>query len=69
VTKLEAFIKTNGIRPAHLAREAGISRKHLFWLRMGRAEPTRIMMIRIAAGCSHILRRNVQVPELFAVGD
>jgi transcriptional regulator with XRE-family HTH domain len=68
VTRLEAFIQSNGIRPAHLAREAGISRKHLWWLRMGRAEPTRIMMVRIAAGCSHILQRNVEVSELFAVG-
>ena len=69
MTRLEGFIKANSVGPSHLAREAGISRKHLFRLRMGYADPTRSMMVRIALGCSCILGRDVKVPDLFAVGD
>lgn len=40
-TLLEAFLQSHGIKPAHLAREAGYSRQHLLRIRTGRMEPTR----------------------------
>ena len=65
VSKLEAFLKANGIKPAHLARDSGVSRKHIFSLRMGTAEPTKHIMIALATSAQRILRRKVEVRELF----
>jgi len=65
VTKLERFIKANDLRPAQIARETGISRQYLLRVRMGRMDPTRLTMVRIAGGCARILRRDVPVRKLF----
>jgi transcriptional regulator with XRE-family HTH domain len=47
-TRLQTFLKSTGIRPAHLAHDAGVSRQHLLRLREGTAEPTRHMMVILA---------------------
>jgi predicted transcriptional regulator len=50
-TRLEEYLKSRGIKPAHLARESGYSRQHLLRIRMGRMEPTRRCIAAIVAAC------------------
>lgn len=64
-TRLEAFLKSRGIKPAHLARESGYSRQHLLRLRLGRMEPTRRCMAAIAAACRRLSGESVRASELF----
>jgi hypothetical protein len=64
-TLLEAFLKSRGIKPAHLARESGYSRQHLLRLRMGRMEPTRRCIAAIAAACRRLSGENVRASDLF----
>jgi transcriptional regulator with XRE-family HTH domain len=69
ITRLQAFLTTNEIKPAHLARESGISRQHLLRLRQAVAEPTRAVMVALAGGCTRLIRRRVRVSELFDLGE
>src|SRR5437764_857871 len=39
-SRLERFLRSRGIKPAHLARESGYSRQHLLRLRHGRMLPS-----------------------------
>lgn len=64
-TRLETFLKSRGIKPAHLARESGYSRQHLLRLRMGRMEPTRRCIAAIAAACRKLSGENVRASDLF----
>lgn len=64
-TLLETFLKSRGIKPAHLARESGYSRQHLLRLRMGRMEPTRRCIAAIAAACRKLSGENVRAADLF----
>lgn len=64
-TKLDAFLKANGIRPSLLIHGAGVSRQHVYRLRNGSTEPTRHMMIMLATAAGRILRRKVEVSEMF----
>ena len=64
-TNLEAFLKSRGIKPAHLARESGYSRQHLLRIRMGRMEPTRRCIAAIAAACRRLSGESVRASELF----
>lgn len=64
-THLEAFLKSRGIKPAHLARESGYSRQHLLRIRMGRMEPTRRCIAAIAVACRRLSGENVRASELF----
>jgi predicted transcriptional regulator len=64
-TRLEAFLKSKGIKPAHLARESGYSRQHLLRLRTGRMEPTRRCIAAIAAACRKLSGESVRASELF----
>lgn len=64
-TRLEAFLKSRSIKPAHLARESGYSRQHLLRLRMGRMEPTRRCIAAIAAACRRLSGENVRASDLF----
>jgi transcriptional regulator with XRE-family HTH domain len=67
VTRLESFLKGTGIRPSHLARDAGISRQHLMRLRRGTSQPTLQMMIILATAARRILGRKVELRELFDI--
>ncbi len=67
VTRLESFLKGKGIRAAHLARDAGISRQHLMRLRRGTSQPTLHMMIILATAARRILGRKVEVREMFDI--
>jgi hypothetical protein len=64
-TRLETFLKSRGIKPAHLARESGYSRQHLLRIRMGRMEPTRRCIAAIAAACRRLSGESVRAADLF----
>lgn len=64
-SRLEHFIKSRGIKPAHLARESGYSRQHLLRIRMGRMEPTRRCIAAIAAACRRLSGESVRASQLF----
>jgi hypothetical protein len=64
-TKLERFLKSRGIKPAHLARESGYSRAFLLRIRMGRMEPTRPCIAAIALACGRLAREAVTADDLF----
>jgi CheY-like chemotaxis protein len=64
-TRLESFLKSRGIKPAHLARESGYSRQHLLRIRMGRMEPTRRCIAAIAAACRRLSGEGVRAADLF----
>jgi len=51
--------------PSQVALEAGISRQHLLRLRNGAAEPTRGVMVNLAAACTRLLRKKVEIADLF----
>ena len=68
-TRLEQFIKSRGIKPAHLARESGYSRQHLLRIRMGRMEPTRRCIAAIAAACRRLSGENVRASQLFELDE
>jgi predicted transcriptional regulator len=64
-TRLEKFLKSRGIKPAHLARESGYSRQHLLRIRMGRMDPTRRCIAAIAASCRRLSGEAVRASDLF----
>jgi predicted transcriptional regulator len=68
-TRLESFIKSRGIKPAHLARESGYSRQHLLRIRTGRMEPTRRCIAAIAAACRRLSGESVRASELFELDE
>jgi predicted transcriptional regulator len=68
-TRLESFIKSRGIKPAHLARESGYSRQHLLRIRLGRMEPTRRCIAAIAAACRRLSGEPVRASQLFDLDD
>jgi hypothetical protein len=64
-TRLERFLKSRGIKPAHLARESGYSRQHLLRIRMGRMEPTRRCIAAITGACRRLSGETVRAADLF----
>lgn len=64
-TRLEQYLKSRGIKPAHLARESGYSRQHLLRIRMGRMEPTRRCIAAIVTACRRLSREAVRATDLF----
>jgi predicted transcriptional regulator len=64
-TRLEKFLKSRKIKPAHLARESGYSRQHLLRIRMGRMEPTRRCIAAIVTACRRLSGEHVQATDLF----
>jgi len=64
-TRLEQYLKSRGIKPAHLARESGYSRQHLLRIRMGRMEPTRRCIAAIVTACRRLSREQVRATDLF----
>jgi transcriptional regulator with XRE-family HTH domain len=68
-TRLERFLSTNHVRPAHVAREAEISRQFLLRLRRGQMEPRRYTMMLLARAFSTLMDRWVTADELFEMAD
>jgi predicted transcriptional regulator len=65
LTRFEIFLQSREIMPAHLARECGYSRQHIYRIRMGQMEPTRGCMVAIVAACRRLSRSNVTAADLF----
>jgi predicted transcriptional regulator len=65
MTKLEQFIKSRDLRPAHVARESGYSRQHLLRIRKGSMEPTRRCIAAIVAACRRLSRETIRASDLF----
>lgn len=64
-TKLERFLKSRGIKPAHLAHESGYSRQHLLRIRLGKMEPTRRCILHITDAAARLSREQVTASDLF----
>ncbi|MEA2166659.1 MAG: hypothetical protein QOK37_4786 [Thermoanaerobaculia bacterium] len=64
-TRLETFLKSRGIKPAHLAKQSGYSRQHLLRVRKGCMEPTRRCIAAIAAACCKLAHERVPANALF----
>lgn len=64
-TRLETYLKSRGIKPAHLARESGYSRQHLLRIRTGRMEPTRRCIAAIVSACRRLSHETVRAADLF----
>jgi DNA-binding Xre family transcriptional regulator len=64
-TLLAAFIVKNRVKAVHLAEVSGISRQYIYRLRTGRMEPTRPVMLWITESACYIVKRRVEVWELF----
>jgi DNA-binding Xre family transcriptional regulator len=65
MTKLEEFLKANDVKPARLAREAGISRQQLLRIRFGKAEVKMKTALRIRDACGRLTSRRVNLGEIF----
>lgn len=65
MTKLERFLKSRRIKPAHLARESGYSRQHLLRLRKGRMEPTRRAIAAITSAARRLSHEPIHAQDLF----
>lgn len=68
-TRLEAFLKSRSIKPAHLAKESGYSRQHILRLRQGRMEPTRPCIAALTAACRRLTGESVRASQLFDLGE
>jgi DNA-binding Xre family transcriptional regulator len=65
VTTLEEFIRANEIRPTDLAKEAGISRTHLYRLRLGKMDAKVTTAVNIRDACRRLLHRHVRITDVF----
>lgn len=64
-TRLERFIRSRGIKPAHLARESGYSRQHLLRLRFGRMLPSLSCIASIPLALRQLTNQRVAAEDLF----
>lgn len=65
MTTLEEFMRANKIRPTDLAREAGISRAHLYRLRMGKMDAKITTAVSLREACRSLLLKYVRIADLF----
>ena len=64
-TLLESYLRSRGVRPAHLARECGYGRAHLLRIRMGRIEPTPAYAVGIVYTLRRLAREAVVLVDVF----
>ena len=64
-TLLESFLRSRGIKPAHLARESGYSRQHLLRIRLGRTQPSLCCIAGIVIAIRRLTREDVRAEHLF----
>lgn len=60
-----AFFATNRVQPARLADSSSVSRQHIYPLKKGEMEPTRPLMLWLTEAACCIVKRRVEVAELF----
>ncbi len=63
--RLERFLRSRGIRPAHLARESGYSRQFLLHVRRGRITPSSRCIAHVVSACQRLARESVHPSDLF----
>jgi len=63
--KFERFLRSRGIKPAHLARESGYSRQHLLRIRLGRMKPAHRCAAQLVTACRRLAREPVTASDLF----
>lgn len=70
-TLLELYLRSRGVRPSHLAPEAGYERAHLLHVRMGRVEPTPAYVVGIVYALRRLTREPVVLADVFprAIGE
>jgi predicted transcriptional regulator len=68
-TRLEQFLDTTGIKPAHLAKECGYSRQYLLQIRKGLMKPTRRCIAAIVAATRRLSHTPIKASDLFDVGE
>src|SRR5260370_17527716 len=61
MTRFGDFLEANEFSFARLARRSGISRQHIYRLRMGTMNATRETMIMLALAPARILHRTLQI--------
>jgi len=64
-TLLESYLRSRGVRPAHLARECGYGRVHLLRIRMGLIEPTPACAVGIVYAVRRLVRESVALTDVF----
>ena len=64
-TLLESYLRSRGVRPAHLARECGYERAHLLRIRMGRIEPTPACVVAIVYVLQRLVGEPVVLTDVF----
>ena len=65
-TKLHRFLETVGINNTELARESGVSLRHVDYVKRGEREPTRPVMAAILSACRRLAkRRDLAITDLF----
>jgi DNA-binding XRE family transcriptional regulator len=68
-TTLARFMNENKLKPLNVAREAGISRQHLYRIRSGDDDPGMMTALRIRDACGRLLLRSISIDELFKSSD
>jgi DNA-binding phage protein len=68
-TRFETYLRSRGIKPAHLARESGYSRQHLLRIRKGRMEPTRRCIAAIVGATRRLAQEPVRAADLFDLNE
>jgi hypothetical protein len=63
-TRLERFLRSHGIKPAHLARESGYSRQHLLRLRFGRMRPSLACIAALVIALRRLTNKRVRAEAL-----
>jgi hypothetical protein len=69
VTRFEAFLREQQIKPMHLAQRSGYSRQHLLRLRHGKQEPTRRCIFALVRALRSLTGDRVEAGDLFDLGE
>jgi len=65
LTRLERFLRSHGVKPAHLARESCYSRQHLLRLRFGRMCPSFACIAALVIALRRLTNKRVGAEDLF----
>jgi hypothetical protein len=68
-TRLERYLRSHGIKPAHFARESGYSRQHLLRLRFGRMCPSLTCIAALLIALRRLTNKRVTAEDLFEPDD